>query len=179
MQNRKLIACKLDTYFFLHSHCPSDPEPLWSGLSFCREAHTKEKRERRRKGMAAGMQSNGTAVRGEPQTQKQTEIRGEGNVRSQAVAQKHTPADTDMDRAVPDMTSRGHSETIPDVSPGRHVRYDSHNDSGDGRGCHSEAPPKQPGLFGKGFRTPFPKAGKPGEASGTENKSGRRGAEIE
>ena len=27
MQNRKLIACKLDTYFFLHSHCPSDPEP--------------------------------------------------------------------------------------------------------------------------------------------------------
>ncbi|BBL06679.1 hypothetical protein A5CPEGH6_13170 [Alistipes dispar] len=129
--------------------------------------------------MAAGMQSNGTAVRGEPQTQKQTEIRGEGNVRRQAVAQKHTPADTDMDRAVPDMTSRGHSETIPDVSPGRHVRYDSHNDSGDGRGCHSEAPPKQPGLFGKGIRTPFPKAGKPGEASGTENKSGRRGAEIE
>ena len=119
MQNRKLIACKLDTYFFLHSHCPSDPEPLWSGLSFCREAHTKEKRERRRKGMAAGMQSNGTAVRGEPQTQKQTEIRGEGkgNVRRQAVAQKHMPADTDMDRAVPDMTSRGHSETIPDVSP--------------------------------------------------------------
>ena len=27
MQNRKLITCKLDTYFFLHSHCPSDPEP--------------------------------------------------------------------------------------------------------------------------------------------------------
>ena len=54
MQNRKLITCKLDTYFFLHSHCPSDPEPLWSGLSYCREAHTKEKRERRRKGMAAG-----------------------------------------------------------------------------------------------------------------------------
>ena len=76
--------------------------------------------------MAAGMQSNGTAVRGEPQTQKQTEIRGEGNVRRQAVAQKHTPADTDMDRAVPDMTSRGHSETTPDASPGRHVRHDSH-----------------------------------------------------
>lgn len=67
--------------------------------------------------MAAGMQSNGTAVRGEPQTQKQTEIRGEGNVRRQAVAQKHTPADTDMDRAVPDMTSRGHSDP-----PGRIAR---------------------------------------------------------
>ncbi len=125
--------------------------------------------------MAAGMQSKGTAVRGEPQTQKQTEIRGEGNVRRQAVAQKHTPADTDMDRAVPDMTSRGHSETIPDAMSDT-TRT---NDTEDGRGCHSEAPPKQPGLFGKGFRTPFPKAGKPGEASGTENKSGRRGAEIE
>lgn len=121
--------------------------------------------------MAAGMQSNGTAVRGEPQTQKQTEIRGEGNVRRQAVAQKHTPADTDMDRAVPDMTSRDHSETIPDAMSDT-TRT---NDSGDGRRCHSETPPKQPGLFGKGFRTPFPKAGKPGEASGTENKSGRRG----
>lgn len=129
--------------------------------------------------MAAGIQSNGTAVRGEPQTQKQTEIRGEGNVRRQAVAQKHTPADTDMDRAVPDMTSRGHSDPPRTYRPDAMSDTTRTNDSGDGRRCHSETPPKQPGLFGKGFRTPFPKAGKPGEASGTENKSGRRGAEIE
>ena len=106
------------------------------------------------------MQSNGTAVRGEPQTQKQTEIRGEGNVRRQAVAQKHTPADTDMDRAVPDMTSRGHSDP-PDVSPGRHVRHDSHKRLRRRPQMPFRKAPKQPGLFGKGFRTPFPKAGKP------------------